>query len=130
MNNTYLFVYGTLRMGYGLKLLQEIGSALTYVGAATVCGALYDLGDFPGAVNGGESVIAGDVFTLHDRQVFDLLDAYEGDAFKREEADVRLQTGETVKAFLYWYTGSTANHPQIQNGDYLDYLTNKKDRFV
>ena len=130
MNNAYLFVYGTLRKGYGLKLLQEIGSALTYVGEATVQATLFDLGDFPGAVKGGEAEIKGDVFTLHDWQVFDLLDAYEGEAFKREEAKVRLQSGEKVKAWLYWYTGNTANCPAIPNGDYLDYLKSKKDRFV
>ena len=46
----YLFVYGTLRDGYDLKLKDKISAEIEYIGKAKVEGSLYDLGKYPGAV--------------------------------------------------------------------------------
>ena len=49
VNPEMLFVYGTLRRGFaGHSLLQGLGAR--YVGKGRICGELFDLGDFPGAV--------------------------------------------------------------------------------
>ncbi len=46
----YLFVYGTLRKDYNLKLRNRVKDELQYVGRAKVGASLYDLGRYPGAV--------------------------------------------------------------------------------
>jgi gamma-glutamylcyclotransferase (GGCT)/AIG2-like uncharacterized protein YtfP len=49
MNPELLFVYGTLRRRFARhSLLQRLGGR--YVGKGTICGELFDLGDYPGAV--------------------------------------------------------------------------------
>src|SRR5579863_2724825 len=76
----YLFVYGTLRKDYDLKLKKRVSSDLQYVGKAKVAASMYDLGKYPGAVknNKGNEVI-GDVFLLNDpERVLRILDKYEG----------------------------------------------------
>ena len=46
----YLFVYGTLRKNYDLKLKDRVRHQLQYVGKAKVGAVLYDLGRYPGAI--------------------------------------------------------------------------------
>jgi len=127
----FLFVYGTLRRGYDLRLKERVKDDLQYVGQGKVGAALYDLGRYPGAVrsNRGDEVI-GDVFLLDDSaRVFRILDKYEGigegSGFIRKRNKVRLRTGKQVTAWVYWYKGDTAGKVKIGQKDYLNYLKNK-----
>jgi gamma-glutamylcyclotransferase (GGCT)/AIG2-like uncharacterized protein YtfP len=49
VNSALLFVYGTLRRRFPRhSLLQSLGAS--YVSKGRICGELFDLGDYPGAV--------------------------------------------------------------------------------
>ena len=129
MSKTYLFVYGTLRKDFPLALKEVVAQDLLYIGTGKVNATLYDLGDYPGAVKGDRELV-GDVFEVRSEAVFPVLDAYEGEEYKRAKEAVKLSSGEILDAWMYWYTGTTTDEMRIQNDDYLHYLKNKKDRFV
>ena len=131
----YLFVYGTLRRNYDLKLKDRVRHHLQYVGQAKVGAVLYDLGRYPGAIksNGGEEVI-GDVFLLTDpARVLRILDKYEGipegggkdTEFVRKKGRVQLRSGQPVNAWIYWYNARPKDKIKIRYKNYLNYLKNK-----
>ena len=131
----YLFVYGTLRKNYDLKLKNRVKHHLQYVGQAKVGAVLYDLGRYPGAIksNGGEEVI-GDVFLLTDpARVLRILDKYEGipegggkdTEFVRKKGRVQLRSGQPVNAWIYWYNARPKDKIKIRYKNYLNYLKNK-----
>ncbi len=131
----YLFVYGTLRKNYDLKLKDRVRHHLQYVGQAKVGAALYDLGRYPGAIksSGGEEVI-GDVFLLTDPdRVLRVLDKYEGipegggkdTEFVRKKGRVQLRSGQSVNAWVYWYNAKPKDKIKIRYKNYLNYLKNK-----
>jgi gamma-glutamylcyclotransferase (GGCT)/AIG2-like uncharacterized protein YtfP len=131
----YLFVYGTLRKGYDLKLKNRVRDQLQYVGQAKVGAALYDLGRYPGAVrsNKGPQLI-GDVFLVNDpERVLRVLDKYEGieagrpaaAEFIRKKSRVRLRSGQLINAWVYWYNFDPKERAPIRYKDYLNYLKNK-----
>jgi gamma-glutamylcyclotransferase (GGCT)/AIG2-like uncharacterized protein YtfP len=131
----YLFVYGTLRKDYNLKLRNRVKDDLQYVGKAKVGASLYDLGRYPGAVksNTGNEII-GEVFLLSDPdKVFKILDQYEGyqedetedSEFVRKRNRVKLSSGKNINAWIYWYNFDLRNKIPIRQKDYLNYLKNK-----
>ena len=133
----YLFVYGTLRKNYDLKLKKRVKDDLRYMGQGKVGAALYDLGRYPGAVksNKGPEVV-GDVFLISDPdRVLRILDKYEGipegggnAEFVRKKGRVRLRSGELINAWIYWYNFEPKDKLKIKYKDYLNYLKNKSTR--
>jgi gamma-glutamylcyclotransferase (GGCT)/AIG2-like uncharacterized protein YtfP len=131
----HLFVYGTLRKGYDLKLMDKITHLIRYIGQGKVKADLYDLGRYPGAIrsNTGPEVI-GDVFELADpERVLRMLDKYEGigpgkaaPEFVRRRSRVKLRSGQTVTAWVYWYNHEPAGKIRIKHKNYLNYLKNKR----
>jgi gamma-glutamylcyclotransferase (GGCT)/AIG2-like uncharacterized protein YtfP len=123
----YLFVYGTLRKRYDLKLKDRVKDGWKYVGQGKVGAALYDIGSYPGAIKdrSGREVV-GDVFSVHDpANVFRVLDKYEGKEFERKKGKVRMRNGKEVNAWIYWYLPDPAGKKPVPNKDYLNYLKNK-----
>ena len=132
----YLFVYGTLRKDFDLKLKQKVEAGLQYVGRAKIGADLYDLGRYPGAVknNRGPEVV-GDVFLISEpERVLRILDKYEGikdngpkDAeFVRKRGRVKLRSGRELNAWIYWYNRNSKELTPIKYKDYLNYLKNKR----
>jgi gamma-glutamylcyclotransferase (GGCT)/AIG2-like uncharacterized protein YtfP len=132
----YLFVYGTLRKGYDLKLKGRVAGELEYVGRAKVGGTMYDIGQYPGAVKGkNNNEIVGEVFLVNNPdKVFKVLDKYEGykesaestSEFVRKKNRVQLRSGKTINAWIYWYNEDLAGKQKIKYKDYLNYLKNNK----
>ncbi|MEM7084205.1 MAG: gamma-glutamylcyclotransferase family protein [Pseudomonadota bacterium] len=101
-----LFVYGTLAPGRANHdTLADIEG--TWL-AATVRGHLLDQGwgakmGYPGIVPASDgAVVEGFVLSsslLHTK--WSMLDAFEGDAYRRESVAVTLETGEIVDAYVY-----------------------------
>ena len=130
----YLFVYGTLRKDYDLKLKNKVRDDLQYVGQGKVGASMYDIGRYPGAVrsSAGDEVI-GDVFLVTaPERVLGILDKYEGIAsdgrpseFVRKRGKVRLRSGKQVMAWVYWYNFDPSRKVRIKHKDYLNYLKNK-----
>lgn len=132
--NEYLFVYGTLRKDYDLKLKNKVADDLKYVGQGKVGASLYDIGRYPGAVrsSGGDEVI-GDVFLVIDPvRVLRVLDKYEGirsdgvpSEFMRKRSRVRLRSGKEVTAWVYWYNFDLSKKVKIKYKNYLTYISKK-----
>lgn len=132
--NQYLFVYGTLRKDYDLKLKNRVSEDMQYVGQGKVGASLYDIGRYPGAVrsSSGDEVV-GDVFLMNDpERVLRILDKYEGitadgrhSEFVRKRNRVRLRSGKQVNAWVYWYNFDLSKKVKIKQKNYLNYLKNK-----
>ncbi|HEV2483160.1 MAG TPA: gamma-glutamylcyclotransferase family protein [Puia sp.] len=131
----YLFVYGTLRKDYDLKLKNKVSADLQYVGQGRVGASMYDIGRYPGAVRStaGDEVI-GDVFEVIDPvRVLKILDKYEGipgnggpTEFIRKRSKIRLRGGKAVMAWVYWYNFDLGKKLKIKYKNYLTYIKKKK----
>lgn len=113
----HLFAYGTLQPGRAPAEIAAAVERLRPVGEGFVRGALYDLGDYPGAVLDPSShqKIAGTVFQLpEDANILRQFDQYEGftpgaqetSLFLRTRCPVALASGRTLECWIYVYNGT------------------------
>lgn len=125
-----LFVYGTLLTDFKHPEGEKLRATARLIGAGSVSGKLYDIGEYPGLVIGKEEGIAvlGEVYDLTgctDHWVN--LDAYEGiedsdtPEYTREKVLVTTTTA-TLTCWTYIYQGSVQELKLIKGGDYLRYL--------
>ena len=122
----YLFVYGTLRNNYDLKLKNRVAKYLEYVGKAKIGARMYDLGKYPGAIKDKTSEVIGDVFLILDvEKVLKYLDEYEGNEYERKKEKVKLRSKKIIIAWMYWYKGVVKEERRIFYKDYLNYLKKK-----
>jgi gamma-glutamylcyclotransferase (GGCT)/AIG2-like uncharacterized protein YtfP len=101
--------------GYDLHGLLSPGAKL--VGTGSVRGALLDLGDFPGLVDGARRVV-GEVYRLDAPELLAVLDRAEGYNFVRRRATVTLAMGRRARAWIYRYRGRRDRARPIPDGDY------------
>jgi gamma-glutamylcyclotransferase (GGCT)/AIG2-like uncharacterized protein YtfP len=123
-----LFVYGTLRRGFGRHgLLGRLGAR--YAGMGTVQGELFHLGDFPGAQrsNSASARIVGELYRLPSpSRAFRTLDKVEGfcprdpasSLFARETTEVVFTEGGRAVAWVYWLNRLPWPARVIPSGDY------------
>jgi len=120
----YLFVYGTLcqRMKHPLShLLVHHG---IFIGKGIFQGKLYDLGRYPGAVPSRKKtdLVTGEIYRLQNpKQVFDILDEYEGPRFKRTQVTIFFEEDARLLCWIYIYTHSISGRKIISSGDYVRY---------
>jgi gamma-glutamylcyclotransferase (GGCT)/AIG2-like uncharacterized protein YtfP len=72
-----LFAYGTLRRGEpNSHLLQQAEACGSHLTAPRY--TMYNLGDYPGVIEGGSSAISGEVYRINPQQLeqLDLLEEY------------------------------------------------------
>lgn len=121
-----LATYGTLMRTFGGMDRLGVADRVSFVQTCRFTGVLYDLGRFPGAVPGDQEV-RGELFRLHDPQVWAVLDAYEGyetgrgeaSLFVRRQIELREPAGRT--AWVYWFDGNPAGRPRVPSGDWAAY---------
>lgn len=135
MNSTYLvFVYGSLRKGFGHPAFKYISNYFDFVCHAKIKGRLYDLGEYPAAVPEEEDhYIVGELYSVKHKDEFAYaiaqLDDYEGinpgeensSLYRRELANIYTDNG-LVTAWVYWYNRSVEGYPAIASGDILAYM--------
>lgn len=118
-----LFVYGTLRTAVRDPEYQMLDRHVEFVGMGSFQGKLYNLGPYPGAIPSPseEDVLTGEVYLLEDPDhILPILDDYEGHGYHREQLDVRLDTDERIKAWIYLYDEPLKEENRILSGDYLN----------
>ena len=131
----HLFVYGTLRKTLGHEMHGVLARAARLVGEATVRGALYDLGAYPGLVvsGAGEARVTGELYALDPgdvRNALEVLDAYEGcgsgdpepHEYRREVLSVRIPDGSEIAAWSYVLNRSHAGLTPVPGGDYVAWI--------
>jgi gamma-glutamylcyclotransferase (GGCT)/AIG2-like uncharacterized protein YtfP len=127
----FLFVCGTLRPKLITPLIEPLLGKFQHHSAAVVRGALYHLGEYPGAVlNESGGLIHGDLLELHDApQIWPALDAYEGfdpgnetgSLFIRTRCQAQLPDGQFIECSMYVYNQPLTDAAQvIESGDYTD----------
>lgn len=121
-----IFVYGTLQTD-GCRAVHWPYPPVAIV-RASVLGALFDLGPYPGLVAGDDRV-AGELWYIASRHLprtLEALDVVEGfaasdnDLYRREQIQVSQFNGASVAAFTYLYAREgelTANRRILPDAD-------------
>ncbi len=128
--NARLFVYGTLLSAAGHAMGARLRREARPIGPGTIEGRLYNLGRYPGLVEatGADSVVHGELYALNTPAVtLKWLDAYEGivpgkpeeSPYERVVRSVRLDSGQTVDAWVYLYRGNVKLLPEVKDGRWL-----------
>ena len=108
-----VFVYGTLRSG---EVNHHLLAGATYCGkhATLPRYRMLHLGAYPGVVEGGSTVIRGEIYRIDKRQFMwlDRLEAYPT-LYKRKLIDTRWG-----KAWIYLYRGNRNGRMTIPSGDW------------
>jgi gamma-glutamylcyclotransferase (GGCT)/AIG2-like uncharacterized protein YtfP len=123
--NDKLFVYGTLldeQNQYSIYLRDNS----RFYANGKVRGKLYQLGEYPGAILGGEDYIYGVILQMDNpAEALPLIDIYEGfgDDQPQPNEFIRILTqAETdkgpVECWIYLYNLPYANMPRIESGIY------------
>ena len=132
-----LFVYGTLLAGlrnhHYLKNAQLLGHA-------SVQGALFDLGDYPGLIFTGHlanpvETVWGELYKIETSNwtQLDALEAFDPQAmdssmYLRQYADVTWYQGSdnvTLQVQTYVYNWPLEGRPRIENGDFRRHVLNQ-----
>ncbi|MBY0374668.1 MAG: gamma-glutamylcyclotransferase [Bryobacteraceae bacterium] len=98
-----LFVYGTLRRGSANVYARRLEAEARWLGEAELLGRLIALGEHRALVD-GEETITGEVWEVPEG-LWPVLDEYEGEEYVRVECEVRLKSGERVRAEVYRAAG-------------------------
>lgn len=120
----FLFVYGTL-LDPKNQVAKFLQSNAEFYADGYFHGKLYDLGEYPGAVesNNPEDKVYGSVFVLEKSEtVLRMLDEYEetGDQFAEPNEFIRTKTeivvgkNEKLLCWIYLYNRSTENLSPIK----------------
>ena len=134
LNNPYIFVYGTLMQGFTNPFAKKIQQNGTGRGKASFAGALYDLGNYPGAVYQPQSPyrVHGEVWELNDFQkTIVALDRYEGiqvhnPEYVRQPIAVIFEDGTNGFCWTYLFCQSVESCIFIPHGDYRRWLSDGK----
>lgn len=117
-----LFVYGTLKPGYGnhARIADHVRSARP----GTIQGILVDLGAFPALLH-GKGIVRG-VLLVVDAEALAIADFIEGyhpdqerSLYVRKKVEVDLDDGDKVDAWTYFYARSeqVQDLPRLHVGD-------------
>ena len=120
----HLFVYGTLCQRIKHPLSHLLVHHGIFVGEGLFQGKLYDLGRYPGAVSSRKKsdFVTGEIYRLENpKQVFHILDEYEGPRFKRTQVTIFFGEDSRLLCWIYLYTHSISGRRIISSGDYVGY---------
>lgn len=136
--NNLLFVYGTLLSGLNNHHFLQ---GATCLGSATLPGALFDLGDYPGLIVAGAlalplAPVMGELYEVKPAQwaQLDALEQFDPQSmsnsmYLRQWAEVTwLKTGaaQSQRAQVYVYNWPLTDRPRIENGDFRRHISTKK----
>ncbi len=130
----HLFVYGTLRRMSGHDAHRLVATDAVLVGEGSLRGLLYAADGYPALVASDDAadLVRGEVYRLGGSgqcataSVLARLDEYEGcdplhparGLFRRVRAEVALDDGRRVSAWVYLYNRDTTALRRIASGDY------------
>jgi gamma-glutamylcyclotransferase (GGCT)/AIG2-like uncharacterized protein YtfP len=119
-----IFAYGTLDKTAIFRDLVSSGRA-RFIGNGRIRAKLYDLGEYPGAVEHKRGYVHGRLYEVKGiDEVLPLLDEYEefypdkpeSSLFIRKVMWAVMESGERVKAFVYLYNGVVEENRLIPKG--------------
>ena len=112
-----LFVYGTLRRSEHAHAL--LGQDAIFVGEAVTIRSytLYQLGWYPGLVEGGTTGVTGEIWSI-EMERWSYLDEYEG--VPEDYVRKKIALVGNKYAYTYIYVGTLQNAILLSNGDWLN----------
>lgn len=121
---TNIFVYGTLKKGECREHVLSGQTLLTLTQTAPLY-TLYNLGSYPGLVEGGDTEVPGELWAIDD-ECLERLDEIEGVSYGLYRmGEVKLNKVHAVlygeKVMAYFYCQSTVNAKQIGGWPVLTY---------
>ncbi len=93
-----VFVYGTLKRGYGNHRLLELGRA-RFLGRDKIEGAMHNYGSFPAVTLGQPGTVHGEVYEV-SAATLERLDRLEGTPSFYQRTRVSMSTGENAWAYV------------------------------
>jgi gamma-glutamylcyclotransferase (GGCT)/AIG2-like uncharacterized protein YtfP len=113
-----LFVYGTLRLGSSNEHADRLRETARYLGAARIRGQLFRVLHYPalGPPQLEQDWVLGDLFEAITDDLMQQLDDYEGAEYTRHVAEVMLDDGGKLAAYVYLYALPTAGLTRIESG--------------
>jgi gamma-glutamylcyclotransferase (GGCT)/AIG2-like uncharacterized protein YtfP len=125
---TYLFVYGTLMSGFSNPFAELLQQQSEWVGEGTMCGSLYRISWFPGALYQPQSAdrVRGEVYRLRQPDsLLKALDEYEEvlpdeahSLYLRREVPVCLRSGRTLTCWTYLYNQPVEGLEWVPGGNF------------
>src|SRR5262245_66411494 len=97
-NDTYLFVYGTLRSQMNDPLHRLLETHAVFVSTGFFQGKLYDIGRYPGAIRSRSNTdrVIGEIYQLREpRRALAIFDEYEARRLSRKQVRVLPEDGRT-----------------------------------
>ena len=73
----YIFVYGKLMLNHPGYQNLGIAPLLKFISKASCNGRLYDIGNYPGLILEGDTIVQGELFEILDKRVFQIMDEFE-----------------------------------------------------
>lgn len=118
-----LFVYGTLRSEFENQYARVLRAGSEFLGRATVQGAIFNLGRYPGFVPEPAGKVTGELYRLlKPAETLRELDEWEGEAYERVVIGVwhgDVMRGEpTEQAWIYRYLKLPPEAVAIPSGDF------------
>jgi gamma-glutamylcyclotransferase (GGCT)/AIG2-like uncharacterized protein YtfP len=133
-DSEFVFVYGVLMRGFDLH--HHMAGAL-FVSPASARGRLYDIGGYPGMIE-GDGAVRGELYRFEDiavaLEVLDEVEEYDpldaaASLYVRVLRDVRVEKdGSELPAWMYVYNREVKGLPQIRSGDWHDSRADLKYR--
>jgi gamma-glutamylcyclotransferase (GGCT)/AIG2-like uncharacterized protein YtfP len=129
-----IFFYGTLMSAFQPEVLARLDGQLQSTGRGSIAATLFDLGSYPAAIPALDGRVRGELYRMRDvGRVLFVLDEFEGysssdrftSLYVRDEAAVRLDDGQVVTAWVYFYNAPLVGAPRIDSGDYREYMEGK-----
>lgn len=119
----HIALYGSLRRGESAYAGLRLEELLRYRGPCRLTGILYDLGDYPGIVEGA-GVVHGEVFEIVAPHALQVLDAFEDCNPGRPEAGLYRREAVTLAAprmrvWVYLYNRPVDTAVRIETGDWI-----------
>ena len=118
----HVAVYGSLRRGHGImpRLVPE--GRLRFTRCGRIRGVLYDLGSYPGLIDGGGNVV-GEIYRIRTPDVLTVLDDYEDFDPENPEESIFVRRAVPLihpglTAWVYFYNGPIAGYRKVPSGDW------------
>jgi len=117
-----LFVYGTLKSGFGNRYARRLRREARLLGRAHVPGRLYRIRWYPGMrpAQAPEDLVTGELFKLHQpSKTLKVLDEWEEPHhYRRELHRATLENGQTLRAWVYMYRQPRPEHCFVVSGEW------------
>jgi len=117
MKKTLIFVYGSLKSGYGNNIVLDDSTFIDFH-ATNSKYTMYDLGAFPAVALGGKSSITGEIYSVSDEilNAVDVLEGVDHDFYKRHTISTKEYGDVIMYVITDAYMETQETHDVIKDG--------------